>query len=278
MKHLEFADAAGHGPLSLPRQYFEDRQKNGYATDTLKLYRNHQEDFLNYLSVDEGIADPSGVDEKVMSRYQNRLERESGSMSSASRRVRLLAVKDLLMWLARRGLLSSDPAFSIKFPKRDDPSVKEFLRIEDLRKILAAVETETDRPRRLRDKAILELFCGHLIRRCEICALKVEDICPEREAFLIASGKNRSRRSLALSRKAMTAVEEYLAEGRHEFPNANHEPWLFLSLGGFQLNPWDITMLVKRYSRKAGFDPSVSSHGIRAALVNHQLQSKGENA
>jgi integrase/recombinase XerD len=123
-----------------------------------------------------------------------------------------------------------------------------------------------------RDRALLELLYATGCRASEVSNLKQEDI-HLKEGFCLARGKGEKERLVPLGRRAVEAIEVYLAEERPGLiRNAEAAPrWLLLSRRGKRLRRERIWELVKQYALRSGAPSSMSPHTLRHSFATHLL-------
>jgi integrase/recombinase XerD len=123
-----------------------------------------------------------------------------------------------------------------------------------------------------RDRALLELLYATGCRASEVSNLRGDDVHLQ-QAFCLVRGKGEKERLVPLGRRAIAAVQEYLA---HEWPtlieNATIPPrWLLLSRRGRRLRRERIWELVKQYALRIGAPASIGPHTLRHSFATHLL-------
>jgi integrase/recombinase XerD len=123
-----------------------------------------------------------------------------------------------------------------------------------------------------RDRALLELLYATGCRASEISNLETRQVHLE-QAHCICRGKGDKERVVPLGRRAILAVQDYLA---HERPalveGVSPEPkWLLVSRRGLRLRRERIWELFKRFAGRAGIDADMSPHTLRHSFATHLL-------
>jgi integrase/recombinase XerD len=123
-----------------------------------------------------------------------------------------------------------------------------------------------------RDRALLELLYATGCRASEVSNLRPDDI-HLKEGFCLARGKGDKERLVPLGRRAIDAVEEYLAEERPQIVERAAVPprWLLLSRRGKRLRRERIWELVKAYALRVGAPDSIGPHTLRHSFATHLL-------
>jgi integrase/recombinase XerD len=128
-------------------------------------------------------------------------------------------------------------------------------------------------PYHLRDRALLELLYATGCRASELSNLKLPDLHLA-DRYCKCHGKGDKQRITPLGRRAVEAVELYLAEGRPRLlalaPRDSPE-WLLLSRSGRRLRREAIWELVKKYARRASISSAISPHTLRHSFATHLL-------
>ena len=123
-----------------------------------------------------------------------------------------------------------------------------------------------------RDRAMLELLYATGCRASELSHLKLADVRLD-EKHAICHGKGDKQRVVPLGRRAIEAVENYLAHERGKLAERSPVPplWLLLSGRGRRLSRERIWELIKRYAARVGAPPEISPHTLRHSFATHLL-------
>lgn len=123
----------------------------------------------------------------------------------------------------------------------------------------------------LRDKALLELLYATGCRASEVVGLRDDQINLD-AGFLRCVGKGNKERVVPLGRAAVTAIRNYLGEGRGVInPAATAPGYLFRSKSGKLLGRVMLWRIVKKYCLRAGLPSGVSPHTLRHSFATHLL-------
>jgi integrase/recombinase XerD len=167
-------------------------------------------------------------------------------------RIRVATVRDLYAFAAAELPAEygfSNPAADVAFlrnKRRTLPHVPEEETIKEHLRQLA----DSNEPRMVRNRAMLELAYGSGLRRCELAALDIEEIDFDKAQAYIR-GKGGKTRIVPVSESALCALRDYLRER-----SANQGP-LFVTVTGKRLSIETIGWV---FHRKIG---------IRAHLLRH---------
>lgn len=197
---------------------------------------------------------------------------ETLSANSVNAYVRPL--RSLVIWALDEGHLATDPfrrfrrraALDPLLPSEETPTKGATL--ADLRALAAGCAGE--RPRDLRDRAIVAVLVTTAARNSAVRLLRLEDIDAERSVLRFRRGKGGKTLLVALHPDARAALEDYLADGRPllvgDTTSVPDPGFLFPSerdgrrpLGMNALS----LMLTRRYHAGGGTLPYFGSHRIR---------------
>ena len=198
--------------------------------------------FLSYLRVEKGLAqntilaygrDLKRFAEFLRKRHKHRMEdvtREDvvdflsslykEKLDSRSVARYLVSLRGLYKFAMMEGTVDTDPTENLESPKVRS-SLPTYLRVEEINKLLAAPNLAT--PIGLRDRAMLEVLYSTGLRVSELLNLRISDI-DMRIGCVRCIGKGDKERLVPIGRKAIEAVEQYLAQARPKFARPSSPP------------------------------------------------------
>jgi integrase/recombinase XerC len=182
-------------------------------------------------------------------------------------------------WLGREGLVKSNPVQDVRAPKAPKPLPKA-LSVDDAVQFAEFSAEEADPWLEARDAAIVELLYGCGLRVGELVGLDVQASNAAKgwidaqagEAHVL--GKGSKRRSVPVGRKALQALQAWLAArsaGAHAQQAA-----LFIGRHGSRLSAQAVWQRLKQRSLRAGMATPVHPHMLRHSFASHVLQSSGD--
>ena len=178
------------------------------------------------------------------------------------------AVRSFFAFVARRGVVLSNPAAQLELPA-PERLPRQVLSERDTRRLMSAPFPGT--PLGQRDRAVLELLYGTGIRLAECVMLDLGDVDLQRGLLLVRDGKGRKDRLLPLAGRAAAALDLYLRQSRPELLAAPRLAALFVTQHGTRrLLRQGIEILVRRHARRIGV--RVSTHGLRHACATHLIR------
>ena len=262
--------------MELVERYLEHvRVEKRLAARTVELYA------LDLQKLTENAA-AAGVE---LTRVQNtHVRRWVAKMHSGGRSGRGIALilsgwRGFYVWLGRQGLVDSNPVQDVRAPKAPKPLPKA-LSVDDSVQLASYANDEADPWLEARDVAMVELLYGCGLRVGELVGLDAKASSAARgwidpqaaEAHVL--GKGGKRRTVPVGRKALEALELWLAV-REQHGNAEQAA-LFTGRHGTRLTAQAIWQRLKRRSLLAGLATPVHPHMLRHSFASHLLQSSGD--
>ena len=250
---------------------------------------HHIKDFLNYLTVEAGLADNTilayGRDLRGFQKYckasdiknlqdihpaliQNYLRIMSQEQKSeVSVKRSLVAIRMFLRYGKLMGLIEDDFTTILESPKvwQRLPVVCNKQQVIDLLNAPCL-----DEPYYLRDKVMLELLYATGMRAGELAGLKTTGLNLD-IGYLRCLGKGRRERVVPIGKVAVKAIREYLAHLRPKLAKPFSGNFLLLSRTGRPLGRIDIWRLVKKYAIRAGMPKNLTVHTLRHCFATHLL-------
>ncbi len=250
---------------------------------------HHIKNFLNYLTVEAGLADNTilayGRDLRDFQRYckvcdinnlqdirptpiQNYLRimtQEQKSEVSVKRS--LVAIRMFLRFGKLMGLVKDDFTTILESPKvwQRLPVVCSKQQVIDLLNAPCL-----DEPYYLRDKVMLELLYATGVRAGELAGLKTTGLNLD-IGYLRCLGKGRRERVVPVGKVAVKAITEYLTHLRPRLAKPFSGNFLLLSRTGRPMGRIDIWRLVKKYAIRAGMPKNLTVHTLRHCFATHLL-------
>jgi len=205
----------------------------------------------------------------------------SQQLSARSIAHRLSVWRSFYRWLGLHGELGANPVSGIRAPKRAK-TLPKALSVDDTHTLMEARHGET--PEALRDHAMLELFYSSGLRLAELIDLDIGyaesgdyrssgwlDLAA---ADVTVTGKGKRRRSVPVGRKAVSALQAWLAV-RQQLVRDDPHP-LFVSVRGKRMSPGVVRQRIKQLAMTAGIPANVHPHVLRHSFATHVLQSSSD--
>jgi integrase/recombinase XerD len=184
----------------------------------------------------------------------------------------LVTLRGFYRFLLIEDLIKSDPTLTLESPKvrRRLPT---FLRVAEVEKLLAQPDLSTLAG--LRDRAMIEVLYSSGLRVSELIGLRVSDLDMQTGSVRCV-GKGDKERLVPIGRRALAAVEQYLASARPLIMRARRMqtpvPFLFLNRRGGNISRCGVWKVLAAYGRKAGLRLRLTPHKLRHSFATHLLE------
>ena len=230
--------------------------------------------FAEHFSTDEqGVPDVDEVSRLTIREFMAAGRQRGLTQATLARR--LSALRVFFDYLVREEGLASNPARNVATPRipRKLPPV---MTAEEVNRLVDQVQYDSDRDRFpdkvLRDRVIFELLYGAGLRVSELVGLDVSDL-DRRERWIRVRGKGRKERQVPFGVRAGEALDRYLAARAKLKPPADMRVLFVHRWGGAlrRLTARSVGLILKKYAKAFGGDPSLHPHSLRHAFATHLL-------
>jgi integrase/recombinase XerC len=245
--------------LALVRN-LSDNSIRGYVTD-LESFLKHMEKL--------GIVEFNQLEIEHIRSWLANLQ--SNGIARATLTRRIVSIRAFTNWAAANGWLTSDLGANLAIPK-PHRVLPEVLNVDEAATVIKSLEVRVaEEPTALnyRDLAILEVLYGSGIRVSELCGLDLGDIDNSRNTLNVI-GKASKQRVVPLGIPAMTALSNYLKNGRGEFVNQLSQSAVFLGSRGKRIDQRTVRQIVYEAMKAVG--ASMGPHGLRHSAATHLLE------
>jgi integrase/recombinase XerC len=247
---------------------------------TLRAYLRDLEEFLAFAAERRGPAAPplvpAALDVPLLRSYLASL---FGHNEPATIGRKLASVRSFCRYLVRQGVIADSPARLLKTPKQKKPlpkllPVDDMFRLCDVPRGLDADDPVTAAAA-ARDRAIVEVLYGAGLRVSECVTLDLRDVERDRGRahVRVRQGKGRKDRQVPLGRKAVLALDAYLARRPalcHPRTGVQDGRALFLNVRGGRLAARSVGRRLGRDEVLAGVRHA-SPHALRHSFATHLL-------
>ncbi len=262
---------SGGNPDPLKQRWDEEIQEfvnhlnavEGLSSSTVRSYRRDVEDFAQFCREADRLG-PADPDTYTLTDYLEECQNRRYSRSTLTRRIS--ALNRFYAHLRRREKRTDNPVSSLDRPGSGG-KLSHYLREEEVETLLD--QPDTDTPRGVRDRALLETLYGAGLRASELTNLTGDDVDWERGELRVR-GKGKKQRIVPLGRRARRWMRRYLEEYRELRDPDGDEDAFFVGRGNNPLSRGRLWSLVVRYAREAGL-PGVSPHTLRHSFATHLL-------
>jgi len=262
---------------ALIERYLEHvRVEKRLAARTLELYAYHLQ-HLDQATQATGIS--------LLRVHTAHVRNWVAQMHGAGRTGRGIALtlscwRSFFAWLAREGLVLSNPVQDVRAP-RSARQLPKALEVDDAVRLADFHDQDQQPWLEARDAAMVELLYGCGLRVSELTGLDVLASPQARGWVDLESaqaqvlGKGGKRRSVPLGSMAMQALTRWLAQ-RAIGPVPAGQAALFVGRQGTRLTPQSIWQRLRQRARQAGLAAPVHPHMMRHSFASHLLQSSGD--
>jgi len=211
-----------------------------------------------------GLTDWQSLDAQHLRLFAARSH--AGGLAPRSVQRRLSAVRTFLRYLQRERVLMHNPAAEVRAPKIKR-ALPETLDADQMSRLLDIPGTDV---LSVRDRAIMELFYSSGLRLAELIGLDLGAL-DAADRTIRVSGKGNKTRILPVGRKALDALENWLA--LRGSLAAIGEMALFVGRSGRRVGQRTIQLRIARWARLQGLPMHVHPHLFRHSFASHLLES-----
>ncbi|GAB2503510.1 tyrosine recombinase XerC [Lysobacter humi (ex Lee et al. 2017)] len=179
---------------------------------------------------------------------------------------RLSACRSFYGWLLRHGRIAANPAAGVRAPK----APRKLPQVLDPDEAKQLVETASDAPLGLRDRALLELFYSSGLRLSELCGLRWAQLDLD-DGLVTVHGKGRRERVVPVGTHARAALAAWRAS-----TGAKVDDPVFPGRGGAPITPRAVQLRVRQLAARQGLFKPVHPHMLRHSFASHILESSGD--
>ena len=232
-----------------PKEYTEKLKELRYSVNTLNVYTDLFEEFINYYP---DKAAPEITEEEIIAflRYLVNDRKISTSYQNQS----INAIK----FYYERVLGGKRKIYLIERPRKEN-YLPEVLSEEEVAAILKAITN-------LKHKALIMTIYSGGLRISELINLKIKDIDSHRMQIRIQQSKGKKDRYTLLSKKTLITLRLYFKEYKPKV-------WLFEGEGGGQYADSSIYKIFKTALSNTKINKKVSIHSLRHSFATHLLEN-----
>src|SRR6266568_2041864 len=252
------------------------RNERGHAENTQKTYAALLGKFVAWAR-GQGLSDWRAVEGRHLLGFlqQERRRALADGEGDATRRLsaeslylEIAALRALYRFAENERLLPLNVAENLSLPRRWRRLPKALTHAE-MEQLLVPGGVET--PSSLCDQAILELAYASGLRLSELRHVRLEQLQLE-AGFINVVGKGNKERVVPLGRKAVEALQRYLAAGRGKLVTRRSPANLFLTRRGTPFSAVALWLRIKHRAKRAGIGRNVTPHMLRHSFATHLLE------
>lgn len=179
--------------------------------------------------------------------------------------LRLVALRQFLAFLVKRGELKVNPAQGIKAPKVGKHLPKNI----DAEQVTQLLNIQSDKPLAQRDLAMMELMYSSGLRLSELQGLNLDNIDLTNGEVKVL-GKGNKERIVPIGSKAITAIQNWLVVREQFQPKENA---LFINQQGGRLSHRSIQLAMEKWGKIQALDTHLHPHKLRHSFATHLLEA-----
>ena len=209
----------------------------------------------------------SRLDQDIVEKFLRYEAKREIAPASLARKIS--ALRTFFQYLIREKMSPENCAKLIDSPRfqRKIPDVLDEVEIESL---LNA--PDLTKPIGIRDRAILELLYASGLRVSELTSLEFSHLDLE-NSMLRLWGKGFKERMVPFGEEASEALKRYFQQAREQILKEKRSRSIFVGASGQPLARQNIWVMIKKYSRKAGIEKTVTPHTLRHTFATHLLEN-----
>lgn len=235
------------------------------SENTIVSYGRDLRKWENYLG-SCGISEITEVTEDDLHSYIRYLEEKKLKSATISRNI--ASLKAFYHYLFKHQLVKEDITDGIHAPKVEK-KIPGIMSVEDAIKLIE--QPTGDKPKDLRDRAMLELLYATGIRVSELIRIKVSDVNLQVGHLKCRDGNK--ERIIPFGKKAQMAIMKYLEKGRNALLLNFGTEELFINCSGQTMSRQGFWKIIKYYAKQAGIDEEITPHTLRHSFAAHLVEN-----
>jgi len=254
--------------------YLESLRVRHYSPETVYGREGELRRFWLYLQ-SIGVGEFQEVTQRMLENYHRQAWQ---GLASGTVRLNLDTLRFFFDYLESRNVILLNPCLWLPKPRKENRLPRQVLKPSEVRALLNA---PNDRPRGIRDKAIMELFYSCGIRRAEMTRLTLADVDIKNGFVRVIRGKGGKDRVAPIGQSACEALARYLKEARAVWLKDKRTPkqtdalWLDAEQPHTQLCKERIGAITVEYALQV-LGRKISAHVWRHSCATH-LVANGAN-
>ena len=230
------------------------------SENTIISYQKDLKNFFKFLDMVKVTY--LNVDRYVVRDYLKYLDEKKLKNSTIARRIS--AIRTFYNYELSLGKVKSNIFNDVRNPKIEK-KLPNFLSYEELAKIFASIDTDTDTG--LKNRLIVEMLYATGVRVSELVNIKVSDINKSNKSIRVM-GKGKKMRIVYFGEYA----EEYL--NRYLTKNINKgSKYLFVNANNEKMQIEEVEVMIKKIVKDLALKTHVTPHTLRHTFATHLLNS-----
>jgi integrase/recombinase XerD len=254
-------------------EFVEAQRVRRLAAATIDARRHCLDAFFKYLA-EAGVEDIRAVTRQHLRDYQEAIML-GGKYTVGTVHIHMISLRRLFEHLENTDAILVNPCIGLRLPKLPDRLPRNVLTLSEVKAVLQQPDTQT--PKGIRDRAILEMFYSTGLRVGEMAALTVHDVDTQNGFVRVNKGKGGKDRVVPMGHTASRYAREYLKEVRAKWSVENREEralWLHSYKPNRPLGKPMLTIMMGAYGRAAGLAKHLTPHVWRHTCATHLVKNE----
>lgn len=235
------------------------------SNNTELSYKRDLTKMEHYLE-EQNITDIGKITTTNLNSYILYLEKNKFATTTISRNI--ASMKAFFHYLSREGVITEDVSEPLKAPKIEK-RMPEILSTDEVIRLLEQPQSNT--PKEIRDKAMLELLYATGIRVTELITLRINDLNMQM-GFIVCKDLHKER-VVPFGKAAKHALSDYLEKARDAMILDDDSDILFANCSGQPMSRQGFWKLIKYYAKRAGINSDITPHTLRHSFAAHLVEN-----
>jgi integrase/recombinase XerD len=254
-------------------EYLKHLQARGFSAHSVVNAKGMLRHFAAFLH-QEGVTELEQLTLEIIEEYQQEIAfsftAKGKPLAVRTQAKRLCTIKGFTRFLKEHDYLIHDPGALLKLPKTPKNLPRAILNEPDVKRLIAAPDSHTNRG--YRNMIILELLYDTGIRRAEIAGIRLPDLDLD-GGFLLVRGKGNKERVVPVSARVCELLRNYILAVRPSFLKGYDGGYLIMNRWGEKMHGYGIWCVVKRCAGLSKVKTKVTTHTLRHTCATHMLRN-----
>lgn len=235
------------------------------SANTIMSYKRDLLKWDDFMGI-QGITDIKEVEEQHLLIFIEYLEKKKFKAATISRNI--ASIKAFYHYLFKEQLVEKDISEVLHAPKVEK-KLPEIMSMDDAIKLIE--QPKGNKPKELRDRAMLELLYATGIRVSELIRLKTSDVNMQMSYIICRDGSK--ERMVPFGNTAKRTLFQYLENGRDALLVNYGAEELFVNCSGQPMSRQGFWKIIKYYARQAGIEAEITPHTLRHSFAAHLVEN-----
>ncbi len=238
-----------------------------YSVHTFISYQTDLIDFVDYLEKEFGNVSLGEINHGYVRSWLASLKNKGLTSRSINRKISTL--KSFFKYQLKTGALDASPMTQVISPK-NSKRLPVFVKEEDTRLIVAALDQSTEDWRSLNKKMLITIFYATGMRLSELIQLKEKQVDTGNSQIKVL-GKGNKERIIPVNKAIMEMIREYQRLKKKDFSHTDDV--LLVTEKGKKMYPKYAWLLVNQVLGAAGTLDKKSPHVLRHSFATHLMNN-----